>query len=100
MIKRIIINQPKAARHAEALNFAKEINERYNQLNPKVNQQVFIERFGNVGQIYWISQFESLAEMEAVYASTFSNADFVALYAKGYDLMVEGSLKILILGEI
>lgn len=84
---------PKIGKVEQALEFAKKaaayLNENFNTA-----YQVFTQGFGDkpVGTIYWINQYDSLAEWEALQALTGSDPGYSEMYATGIELFTSGTI--------
>jgi hypothetical protein len=93
MIKRIISLKPVGAKAQEARQFAKEVNDFINKKHPKISSEVYMEKYGEVGTIYFIALFESIGQMEETMAATGADEKYQVLATKGLGLFVDGSLK-------
>ena len=77
----------------QALEFAKKaaayLNENFN-----TSYQVYTQGFGDkpVGTIYWVNQYDSLAEWEALQALTGGDTGYSELVASGRGLFTSGTI--------
>lgn len=94
MIKRIISFKPIGAKTQEARQFTKEINKFINKKHPKISSEVYMEKYGEVGTIYFLASFENIGQMEETMAATAADGKYQALATKGMGLFIDGSLKV------
>ncbi len=78
----------------EALKFSKEIVEYINDSAARKNAfQVYMERFGNVGTIYFVADFENLAALESTQNKLLSDPEYWTILKRGITLFIDGSFK-------
>ena len=76
----------------EGIQWAKEVAE---YINNKYQTQigVHVELFGDVGTVYWITDYEDLAAVDRVNKQLQSDEGFQGMVKKAPDLFIEGSVK-------
>jgi hypothetical protein len=82
----------RAARGAEATQWAKEIAEYLNANYSHTHVQAYSEQFGAFGTLHWMSDFESMASMGEFMAQLQQDEDYVAITSRAADLVIEGSV--------
>ena len=97
MIKRLYSIKPKEEKYFDAREYANEVLEFAINKYPQTSPEVYIERFGDVLRIYFISQFETLADLEKTVAEMMADDEYIAMQMKGAALFVEGSTRVTVL---
>jgi hypothetical protein len=97
MIKRIVSAKPKNENIIDARQWSQEINEYVNRKYPRLAQEAYFERFGDVYRIHFFSQAETLADLEKILAEIQTDKEYGAIFMRGQKLFVDGSSKVTIL---
>lgn len=97
MIKRIITLRPLNTKAQEAREWAKELLDIGKRINPSASGEAFIEKYGEAGTLYLITQFDDINQLEERTAITQADEEFQALVTKVQGLFVEGSAKVTLL---
>ena len=100
MLQRIIYVRPKADKLIEASEWAQEVIAFAKKKQPSRIAEVYRERFGDVGTLHFIGQFESLSDLEQSVTDLQSDEEWIALYTKGLDLFIDGSNKVILMESI
>lgn len=78
----------------EALKHSHELIEYINTKTPRPTKfQLFMERFGAPGTIYFVADYESLAGLESHQRELLSDEEYWAIVRRGADLFIDGSTK-------
>lgn len=100
MIKRIVTSKPKAAKALEVRQWANELLEYIKKKWPQVSPEVYFEKYGDASRMYWMSNYETVNELEKILAETQADEWFIDHYLKGTELFVDGSNRIILLESL
>ena len=101
MIRLMRSIQVNRGRRDEAIRWAREVADYLNRTRPAERPvEVFVEVFGAVGTIYWVSDFDDLAAVEQAQAESQQDEQWQALIRRSVDLFVDGSMRDLVLRAV
>jgi hypothetical protein len=81
----------KDGKFREAMQFAKEVRDYINNKFPDSNLRVYVEIFGEMGKIYWVSEEKDLATLERGNGQLMADPGYHAILQKAVGLFIEGS---------
>jgi len=99
MIRTVILWRVQYEKLNEAMVWGKELIDYLKGAHPEAAPQMFHERFGNWGTLYFFQDFENLAAYEVSQGKIFSDEKYLAIAAKAFDFMVDGSFKEMLLRQ-
>jgi len=83
----------KPGKFFELLQIAQEATSYFNKNYPEITLQLFLEIFGDVGKIYWVSEFETLDTFMELNTKTMADQGYISIVNKATDLVVDGGFK-------
>jgi hypothetical protein len=100
MIKQIISWRPKTENIQQARQWAREYTEVCNKKHPQSNMEIFVERFGDAGTIFIITQYESLTEFDELHTNLLADDEWRAIWRKGIVHFTDDSRKVKIIESL
>jgi hypothetical protein len=92
MYRFIRTGQAKNDKLVEAIALGQKIVEHINANYPGTTFQLFTEIFGDVNRIHWISDYETLADIEAVMLRINQDQAYFKIVGDSPGVFIEGSL--------
>jgi hypothetical protein len=76
----------------EAIAWAEQAAEYINSKYPDAKLEVFTQRFGAVGTIYWFADFKDLAALDSWQSQIIADADYYKTIANAFDVLIEATI--------
>ena len=79
-------------RNNEAIQWAKEVTDYVNSIQPKHKAQAFSLRFGDLGTLVWQADFDDLAALDKFQQAIGADQGYWDLVTKSTELFIEGTV--------
>ena len=83
--------RPRNGKSPEAVAWAKEVAQYLHDHYPVGHIEVYTQRFGDVGTIYWVMDFRDLTALDALYRQLRQDDVYAALIKRGNCLTIDGT---------
>lgn len=84
--------RPRNGKNIEAVAWAKEVADYLNTHYTVGQIEVYTERFGNMGAIYWVMDFRDLAALDALSQQLRKDDAYASLIRRGDPLTADGTV--------